>query len=342
MIHSVCSSCSLNKEQQEQQEWMSKERKSEFPTLPWEEISGVDCISALLLEISPGKAVESWTVLKPLLEDVNTAEILSDISDGKDDGTENSMVEFKLCKELKLRFKLMELELRSVEIVKDGTVVISGFKLTPILDVINDEILSDLPDKEGIIDSVVKFINGLKSKVVFSTELIELAPISDEASKEETYDWFWMVKIVVSLIVLKLWPTVFWIEVKPLPEEMADDEMLSDLSDKNGMVDSVVEFINKVKLKSEVAFRAELLKVIRISDIVCNDETLSELFNTGWAAEMVVPLIVLKLRPIEFISDDKCSLALILEMSLEKANSWIEDVTTGKKLTDLSDKAEMV
>ena len=61
----------------------------------------------------------------------------------------------------------------------------------------------------------------------------------------------------------------------------ADDEMLSDLSDKNGMVDSVVEFIIKVKLKSEVAFRAELLKVIPISDIVCNDETLSELFNTG-------------------------------------------------------------
>ena len=108
---------------------------------------------------------------------------------------------------------------------------------------------------------------------------------------------------------------------------MSKIEALVDLSDKDGMDDSVVEFIfwKELRLWSKVVIRVELVELKPISEEEFKVETLSELFDWDWIVEIVVSFIVVKLRLGEEISFEDCSTALILELLLVKAVvSWIE------------------
>ena len=90
-----------------------------------------------------------------------------------------------------------------------------------------------------------------------------------------------------------------------------------------------------------VPFRAELIELKPRSDDAFKDETNLELFTWYWIVEIIVSTSVLKSVPGEEISDDDCSIPIVLEMIPEYAvvflielSSMLEDSTKTEVLPE--------
>ena len=152
---------------------------------------------------------------------------------------------------------------------------------------------------------------------------MELKPNSDEPFIDETlsklFSWDWVVDIGSSSIVLKVTTgeeisiedcslalileisleiaVISWIELKPILDDVNIEEIISELSVNDGIIDSkvglpVVIFITVVKNKSEVVFRDDIIELRSMSVA-----KLSELFNLDWRVDNVVSLIALTFVP---------------------------------------------
>ena len=152
---------------------------------------------------------------------------------------------------------------------------------------------------------------------------MELKPNSDEPFIDETLSkllsWDWVVDIGSSSIVLKVTTgeeisiedcslalileisleiaVISWIELKPILDDVNIEEIISELSVNDGIIDSkvglpVVIFITVVKNKSEVVFRDDIIELRSMSVA-----KLSELFNLDWRVDNVVSLIALTFVP---------------------------------------------
>ena len=152
---------------------------------------------------------------------------------------------------------------------------------------------------------------------------MELKPNSDEPFIDETlsklFSWDWVVDIGSSSIVLKVTTgeeisiedcslalileisleiaVISWIELKPILDDVNIEEIISELSVNDGIIDSkvglpVVIFITVVKKKSEVVFRDDIIELRSMSVA-----KLSELFNLDWRVDNVVSLIALTFVP---------------------------------------------
>ena len=173
-----------------------------------------------------------------------------------------------------------------------------------------------------------------------------------EVKLSELFDWNLIAEIVVSLTVLKLRPgeeisiedcskrlmlemlfegktVVLLFEIKPSLENMNTAVILSDFSEKDGMVDSMVES------------RYEMIELVSRSVETVTDDKLSKLFDGNWSVEIDVSFIVLKFGPEIKIADEDCSISLILEISLGIVvvswNELISKLEVGIKAETLSD-----
>ena len=155
---------------------------------------------------------------------------------------------------------------------------------------------------------------------------MELKPNSDEPFIDETlsklFSWDWVVDIGSSSIVLKVTTgeeisiedcslalileisleiaVISWIELKPILDDVNIEEIISELSVNDGIIDSkvglpVVIFITVVKNKSEVVFRDDIIELRSMSVA-----KLSELFNLDWRVDNVVSLIALTFKALKW------------------------------------------